>query len=850
MFGREDFVSCIVGALEAKVPAAVRDAVIKRFDNYTADEISNGVGHPHASFNAMIRVLNEQAASATGRTAASIKQIAIKAAWRSRVAQGANVRTGFFNGVGVLIGRDVKRGSDKGSGLARAAISLISQDPRFKGLSMEEVRAGVWAKYIQMIGHRLEQIGKGAFGRQRGKVHLPNVAREAAGENTGDAVAKGLADAWLKIKLTGTNDLIAAGGKAYHRKGFSLPTPQSKARVLRATEADYVRDMNEALGDWSNMKWPDGTPMAKTDVEKEALLKEAYAAIAYDAIDTIDPKAFGGHGIDARAMLQASDFWYFKSGEAWNNIHGKYSDGTVFDVIGRWVDNQAHRVAMTSTFGPNYLSVVKTIKKEVEQQAAEVARVGKTKNDRTAVTRARNIMETKFDPMFTMVTNHRAMDPESAGAATIVMTGNLLSSAVMGSVPLLAVLGDFMQSLAVRSLNKMPVTEGIGMYLKSITRSKNAEIIAAEDGVPFEQSVLGTFAAARFTGFAQNGPAFARTLGDGNIRLSGLTIHTNNARNTMFYQIMKLMERTMKDDFDALPYKAVLERQGIDKNDWDAFRKNITPHAGAHGFPIIRPIDILNTKVANREDLYRKFFAFMNSEGHNMVPGTSTEAQVMLRGAGRADTIPGAILHSFSMFKNFAVTWTQKYGRLTLAQDTKVGRLQFLSSMIAGSVLVGAIGTQLREIANGREPLDMNTAAFWGRAFRSGGALSIWGDFLFSGINEYGRGPQDVIGGPMAGFLADVTGLVFGDAFGFIEAMDRGEAYSSDFASRAVSFMRRNAPFGSLWYSRLAIERLVWDNLAILADPYGARTSQARRIATQRREHGNDYFLPPGAWTR
>ena len=161
--------------------------------------------------------------------------------------------------------------------------------------------------------------------------------------------------------------------------------------------------------------------------------------------------------------------------------------------------------------------------------------------------------------------------------------------------------------------------------------------------------------------------------------------------------------------------------------------------------------------------------------------------------------------------------------------------------------MVGALGTQLREISKGRDPLPMDNAAFLGKAFLSGGALSIWGDFLFAGVNEYGRGPAEMVGGPLVGLLGDTTDLVFGDVFQWANTVGSlsSDEFESTTASKAVEWARRYTPGSSIWWARLALERQVFDRLQELADPR-AYQKQRNRVRSRERDFGQGHWWVPG----
>lgn len=124
--------------------------------------------------------------------------------------------------------------------------------------------------------------------------------------------------------------------------------------------------------------------------------------------------------------------------------------------------------------------------------------------------------------------------------------------------------------------------------------------------------------------------------------------------------------------------------------------------------------------------------------------------------------------------------------------------------------------------------------------------MSIYGDFLFAGINQFGRGPGEAIAGPIAGFMGDTAQLVLGDAFSWADAMGGlKEQKDAKTLSKLVEYAKRYTPGSSLWWARLALERQVFDRLAEVADP-NAYASFQRRRDKQRRDFGNDYYWAPG----
>jgi hypothetical protein len=309
---------------------------------------------------------------------------------------------------------------------------------------------------------------------------------------------------------------------------------------------------------------------------------------------------------------------------------------------------------------------------------------------------------------------------------------------------------------------------------------------------------------------------------------------------------MGVLRDNMETAFDDLPFKNMMQRYGIEAAEWDAVRKAVTPWKPDPQAEFLRPLDILDTSLSNKDALYQRFYTMVNQESKYAVPGATLEAQVALKGTSRPDTLPGAILHSFAMYKNFPITFMQMYGRMLLSEERTSKRVGFAAAMGVGGALVGAMGVQLRELSRGREPMPMNRWQFWGKALLAGGGMGIWGDFLFNGVNEFGQGPANVVGGPIAGLVKDMSDVAFGDTFKFVQAWDKGSEVETKFASRVVNFAKANTPGTSLWWARLVLEREVWDALDELADPHAYRKQKAKE-RKQEQTFGNKYYSPPGS---
>jgi len=829
MFTSQSFVTCVTENLQKRGFHHKRiKEITDEFDKLAQGHAQRGMNATDASILAMKETFDNMTRVALERSKRTAKMLSVQAANNERIAQGLNVTTSSFL-------MDGKPGS-KGTAIARAAVSLIEDDPRFKGSSYSSQKEVTRGQLYAIFGDVLDHVGKGAFGRQKGKAHLPNIIREVKGQDTGDAVAKEFATAWLKVQNVGV-DLFNQAGGSMRKLDRYIPQQQNSVKILKAGEDVWVRDHLDAV-DWNETRWPDGTMIAPA--ERESVMRNVYKTLSTNGANKIDDKAFRGQGRSLGNQLENHRFMHFKDADAWLNMHEKYGDGNIFEVFTGHIEDLSHKIAMVETFGPNPELTAANVSAIVRKKAASVG--AKELADAEAV------LKNKFNPMLETIMRENPMDPNSTMGALVTGTANILTAAQLGSASFLAMPGDLMQTAAVRALNNMGLFDGVGYYVKAmVTDPKGMRQMATQSAFVMDEVIMSTYSATRFSGVATLGPAITRRISESIMRASLLSPHTRSARWAVQAEFMGMLNRYKQTAFQELPFRQVMERYAVTPDEWNAFRNNTKTWTPKQGVEFLRPIDVLQSGVPNAQGLYNKFQGMIFEEGRKMIPEATIEGAITLKDTTRPDTLVGALLYSFAMYKNFPVSFAMIYGRLGVTSPTVKGRLAFYAGLGASMTVVGALGTQLREMSKGRDPLPMDNLAFLGKSFLSGGALSIWGDFLFSGVNEFGRGPADQVAGPLIAFGGDTTNLLLGDVFQWADTVGSlsDKEFKSTTAAKAVEYAKRYTPGSSLWYARLALERQVWDRLTEIADPKAYR-KRKQRMAKQKKDFGNEYFWAPG----
>jgi len=812
------------------------DAIIADFKARAEAHMSDGKTEVDAATLAMRDTFENMSNLAAEKAKRTAKMLALQAENRSLIEEAMKIDVVPFT-LKDIFGKQVGPRGSRGVALARAAISRVEKDQRFTGLAYHTKKDIYRGQLGAAMDDVFDKLNKGAFGRQKGKAHQPNIVKEVFGEHTGDQIAKDFADGWLRVSDLAV-DLFNQAGGSMRRLARYLPQKQNAAKLVKAGKENWSSAMLDAL-DWGKTRWPDGSTINPEDRLK--LLGNIYDTLTTDGATKIDDKAFRGRGVAVGNMLDQNRFMHIKNADSWLKVHEQFGDGEVFDVLMGHVDGMAHKTALVDVFGPNPSATVANLEAMIKKAAASLS--PKEKADAEAV------LKNKFRPMMDLVEHNNPMNPHSMMGAVVSGTSNILSAAQLGAAPLLAMPGDFMQTMGVRLADGMPVVgDHMGFYLKSLASDRELmQQMARQAGAIMDHTVGSTYAATRFNALATVGPAVTRRIADTVHRTSLLSGHTAAARWTAQAELMGLLHRSRGTEFDDLPFKDMMSRYGIDSKTWDVVRKNVAEWNPSEGVKFLRPLDILKTDIPGSREVFHKFQGMMLEQARMMVPESTMEATVMLRGNTRPDTLRGLMLHSFSMYKNFPLSFWMIYGRLAMTNPSVKGRLGFYAGLGAGMTLVGALGTQMRELKDGKDPMPMNDPKFWGKALLAGGAMSIWGDFLFNGVNKMGRGPADTAAGPLLGLAGDTSQLLFGDAFKWADSLGTlgDKDFKSTTAAKAVEFAKRYTPGTSVWWARKALEIAVWDRFEELADPK-VYQKRMRKEQKQRKTYGNEYWWRPG----
>jgi hypothetical protein len=333
------------------------------------------------------------------------------------------------------------------------------------------------------------------------------------------------------------------------------------------------------------------------------------------------------------------------------------------------------------------------------------------------------------------------------------------------------------------------------------------------------------------------GSDLAGRVADFVLRASGMNAHTQAAKWAFGMEFLGHLADRAGKRLDQLEpeLRRAFGRYGIDAADWDVIRK--TGLWEEDGARFIHPEQIARGDAGNTAPASRLLEMVQTETGFAVVEPGALERALLL-GRTRPGTLSGEFLRATMQYKTFPISMMTRHlmRGIDAYQGGDVGRYMVATGV--SLTVMGAAAMLLKAIANGRDPRDMTSPSFWGAAFFQGGGAGIFGDFLNSGLNRADRGfYMAAIGGPTAGLVDDLAKLTGANISGAVNEPQKDQHFGAELAR----FAQRYTPGTSLWYSRLALDRMMWDRLHEMADPAHA-ARRAQRIEDRAMREANQRF--------
>ena len=736
-----------------------------------------------------------------------------------------------------------------------AALSWLHFDEkgRFGGdnvASMEEaVRGQIFAK----MSGTIERFRSRAAGLRRAgqdQAGMRALLREMTGETSGDAVAKELSEGANEAFEYARRLFNEAGGDIGKIDDFGVPHVHNRQTIAAATKQDWIAFVRPKLDRGRMIDFETNRPISEAKLDE--LLDETYDKIVTDGMtDIVGAQRVSDldvqtSGLRVRRAVgnrrQQSRFLVFRNADSWFEYQERFGSGNIYEAIMHHVDGMARDIALMKVLGPNPDATVEFMKRLVVggRAAAAIEETG---------TRAVRLIgrdpTATIDALYAQVSGS-ALTPDSEAWAKGMGSVRAWLSAVNLGGAFLSAVSDVAFTGLTSSFNGFSGMKTVGRLVKTFgSVSKADRMDALNAGFAVDTWTTTLAAQQRFTAEAI-GHDWARRVSDTVLRGSFLSAWTEAGKAAFQREFLGYMTRNRRKAFGDLPdaLKRSFRRHGVTSAEWDLVRAR--PLVNDHGGEIMNLAVMASAGGDNFRAATRLQQMILN-ESKFAVPEATAKTRALLTQGLRPGSLPGEVLRSVTLFKTFPVTvlQTHLFGRLIGdAQMSIADRMGYAARLFIGTVTMGALAVQLKDIAKGRDPRPMGSAEFLGAALAQGGGLGIFGDFLFSDHNRFGGGLSATLAGPVAGLTDQALRLTAGN---IQELITEGEA--KGFGAELTRFVRALTPGQNLWYTRIAMERVVFDNLLRATDPdYHLRFRRHERNVE--RQYGSGFFVPPGQGPR
>lgn len=336
---------------------------------------------------------------------------------------------------------------------------------------------------------------------------------------------------------------------------------------------------------------------------------------------------------------------------------------------------------------------------------------------------------------------------------------------------------------------------------------------------------------------------------------NGLTGWTDTSRSVAGRIIAAELGTHAGTPLDKLPpaFRNVIVQAGFSAAEWDAMGKVVLRQS--NGKPYLTPdrirelpddviaglvperianakgdLDKIATILADeRRNLEIKMLGYVADQTSYAVIESDARTRRYTTQGMRPGTLGGEAIRFIMQFKGFPLAFTQRvYGRALFghAKDASMlDRLGHVGSLIGGLAIAGYMSIVMKDLLKGywppRNPADPRTIL---AALQQGGAMGIYGDYLFSQVNRFGGGLLETALGPTFGTAGDLW-TIYNDARDY--ALSHGEDKFSK--AQAFSTLLSNVPYANLHVLRPALDYLVITSIREALSPGYMRKQQKNR---------------------
>lgn len=678
-------------------------------------------------------------------------------------------------------------------------------------------------------------------GRPKNKAQMRNVIKELRGEATDDAAARSMAGAIRHAFNDMRRMFNEAGGLIGDLENW-IPQSHNSRAVGKAGFDRWLAEIAPRL-DWKRIEDPlTGRPMQAADgppPSEEAqrrFLKETYDNIVFDR--TSRDAVYGR--VRGTAMYRKHSeqrVLHFKTADDWIAYNKQFGKGDPFASIMGHAHRMARDVALMRELGPNpglgaeYRAQLWDQKARGNERLAAAA-----KKDANIALRMFRILSGGKAPE----TRQQEFWATFFSSARHVMTSAFLDKAIVASISDINTVRLAAQAMKLNPANVL--ARQVGLLSSRASRMELARAGWIADSLSDAGAAL-----ARFQ--QETPPAeVAELLATTSMRMQGLSQWTDNMRVAFQAETAGAIA-DMKGPLSKIdhPIADFLRRAGVTDAEFADFTNPAYLFRADNGATFASPFHwraVTEMDPKRADEVFDKIQGMIDEQLEIAVPTQSLLARSMVDAAAHdltPGTLPYELLKSMTMFKSFPMTFTVNQYRRMMSQPTVGGRIGYGLNVAGGMTILGALSLQIGSLLNGRDPEDMTTGDFWGRAIVRGGGLGIVGDIVSTGQASWGGGFGSYLIGPLPQAAQDAWDLTIKNVYEFATGQD------TKFAQELGRIGKRYTPMGQTPLLGPTLDRLFWDQLSVLLDPEAADALARAAQRHEKRTGAASWWMPGSA---
>ena len=575
-------------------------------------------------------------------------------------------------------------------------------------------------------------------------------------------------------------------------------------------------------------------------------------------VSTPEPTGFKGPRNLAK-KVSAERVLHFKDGVAWDQYNKVYGTGSLREAFLGGLDRSGQSTGLMRRLGTNPEGNFEAALDELQlafKEDPEAMR--RFQDDR------RGMLKTRFaeiDGSASIAVNHTGARVAANLRAWQSMAK--LGGAVISAVTDLPVAASEMRYQGKGMLGSMGTL--IGGMLSGKKPAEQREILSSM-GVFFD-SVRGEVV-SKFSADDTLGGQMSKWQ-QRFFKVNGLTWWTDAMRSTAALMMSHHLAYNRALNWDQMnpDLRRTLELFDFDAGKWDLVRNTGAKLADGREYMTTQGIDdIADADLAGyltskgrtvnaaaigelREELRGSLRSYITDRASYAVIEPDARTRAMMRRGTQPGTVAGELLRFVGQFKAFPVAILQKsfgrelYGRgyqpgvyganpgreLIQAMRSGNGEKLGIAQLMLWTTLFGYGAMATKDLLKGREPRPADDPKTWVAAMLQGGALGLYGDFLFGEANRFGGGLTQSLSGP-------TLGLIDG-GYDLLARLRDGD----DAAAASFRFAIQNTPFANLFYTRAALDYLILHSVQEALNP-GALRRMERRIE---KENAQQFLLRP-----